>query len=98
MNADELALYEKAIDALINIAFDKIIDINNKQKLKFHDDLVSLVDKMLDLKQKEAAELSDHQKTVISRKIDVVDNAIDTAVYELYNLTADEIKIVDGKK
>jgi len=51
---------------------------------------------MLDLKQKEAAELSDYLKTVITRKIDVVDKAIDTAVYELYNLTAEEIKVRVG--
>jgi len=61
-----------------------------------HDDIVSLVDKILDLKQKEAAELSDHLKTVITRQIDAVDKAIDTAVYELYNLTAEEIKIVES--
>jgi len=61
-----------------------------------HDALVSLVDKMLDLKQKEAAEVSDHLKTVITRQIDAIDKAIDTAVYELYNLTAEEIKIVES--
>jgi adenine-specific DNA-methyltransferase len=76
----------------------KIIDISNKQEIKAHNNLVSLVDKMLDLKQKEAAELSDHLKTIITRQIDAVDKAIDTAVYELYNLTADEIKIVEGKE
>jgi len=70
------------------------IDIKyDKEK---HDNLVSLVDEMLDLKQKEAAELSDYLKTVITRKIDVVDKAIDTAVYELYNLTAEEIKVRVG--
>ncbi|GBU28146.1 hypothetical protein R84B8_01704 [Treponema sp. R8-4-B8] len=51
---------------------------------------------MLDLKQKEAAKLSDHLKTVISRQINAVDKAIDTAVYELYNLTEDEIKVVES--
>ena len=76
----------------------KIIDINNKQELNAHDKLVSLVDKMLDLKQKEADEVSEHLKTVIIRQIDAVDKAIDTAVYELYNLTDDEIKVVEGKE
>jgi len=74
----------------------KMIDENNNYEKKLHDDIVMLVDKMLDLKQKEAAELSDHLKTVITRQIDAVDKAIDTAVYELYNLTADEIKVIEG--
>jgi adenine-specific DNA-methyltransferase len=76
----------------------KVIDKNNQSELYAHDNLVSLVDKMLDLKQKEAAEKSDHLKTVVTRQIDSVDKAIDTAVYGLYGLTEDEIKVVEGKK
>jgi len=75
----------------------KMLDKNNNSEKKLHDNIVILVDKMLDLKQKEAAELSEHLKTVITRQIDAVDKAIDTAVYELYNLTAEEIKVVEGK-
>jgi type I restriction-modification system DNA methylase subunit len=75
-------------------AFD-LSQITDKTK---HDNLVLLVDKMLDLKQKEASELSVHLKTVITRQIDAIDKAIDTAVYELYNLTEDEIKVVEGEK
>jgi adenine-specific DNA-methyltransferase len=74
----------------------KIVDKSNKSEIQAHDNLVTLVDKMLDFKKKEAAELSDHLKTVISRQIDSIDKAIDTAVYELYNLSGDEIKVVEG--
>jgi adenine-specific DNA-methyltransferase len=74
----------------------KIIDKNNKKVLNTHDALVSLVDKMLDLKKKEAVEPNQQLKTMISRQIDSVDKAIDTAVYQLYNLTNDEIKVVEG--
>jgi hypothetical protein len=35
---------------------------------------------------------------MISRQIDGIDKAIDTAVYGLYNLTEDEIKVVEGKE
>ena len=73
-------------------------DLSVKADKAKHDNLVSLVDTMLDLRQKEAAELSDHQKTIITRKIDAVDMAIDKAVYELYNLTEDEIKVVEGRE
>jgi hypothetical protein len=68
--------------------------IPNKTK---HDNLVSLVDKMLELKQKEAAEPNQQLKTMIARQIGGVDKAIDAAVYELYNLSEDEIKTVEGE-
>jgi hypothetical protein len=74
------------------------LDLSVKADKTKHDNLVSLVNKMLELKKKEAAELSEHLKTVITRQIDAVDKAIDTAVYGLYNLTDDEIKIVEGKE
>jgi len=45
--------------------------------------------------KKEATEIIDHQKMVITRQIAAVDKAIDTTVYELYNLTAEEVKIVE---
>jgi hypothetical protein len=61
-----------------------------------HNHIVKLVDKMLELKQKEADEKNQQLKTMVSRQIEGVDKAIDTAVYELYNLTEDEIKVVEG--
>jgi hypothetical protein len=51
---------------------------------------------MLELKQKEAAEPNQQLKTMISRQIEGVGKAIDSAVYGLYNLTEDEIKMVEG--
>ena len=62
-----------------------------------HDLFVSLVDKMLELKRKEASEPNQDVKTMIVRQIEGVDKAIDTAVYALYDLTEDEIKVVEGK-
>jgi hypothetical protein len=73
-----------------------IINLSQKTEKTKHDNLVSLVDKILELKQKEAAEKNQQLKTMISRQIDGVDKAIDTAVYGLYNLTEDEIKVVEG--
>jgi hypothetical protein len=82
-------------DALLGMPIPSL-DLSQKPDKAKHDALVSLVDKMLDLKQKEAAEKSEHLKTIITRQIDVVDKAIDTAVYELFDLTADEIIIIEG--
>jgi hypothetical protein len=40
---------------------------------------------------------SDFDKTSITRKIEATDRQIDELVYELYGLTEEEIKIVEGK-
>jgi hypothetical protein len=68
-----------------------ILNLSRKTDKARHDALVSLVEQILDLKKKEAAEPNQQLKTMISRQIDSVDKAIDTAVYILYNLTDDEI-------
>ncbi len=40
---------------------------------------------------------NDHNKNLIQRQIDYTDSEIDKLVYELYGLTEDEIKIVEGE-
>ena len=50
---------------------------------------------MLELKKQEAAEPNRELKTMIARQIEGVDKAIDTAVYGLYGLKEDEIKLVN---
>ncbi len=37
------------------------------------------------------------EKEMIQREIESTDQAIDSLVYELYGLTEEEIKIVEGK-
>jgi type II restriction/modification system DNA methylase subunit YeeA len=37
-----------------------------------------------------------HEKTILQRQIDATDKQIDNLVYELYGLTEEEIKIVEG--
>lgn len=38
-----------------------------------------------------------HDKELIERRISATDKQIDSLVYELYGLTEDEIKIVEGR-
>jgi hypothetical protein len=38
----------------------------------------------------------DHEKTLLSRQVEATDTAIDKLVFELYGLTKEEIKIVEG--
>jgi type I restriction-modification system DNA methylase subunit/predicted type IV restriction endonuclease len=66
---------------------------NQKQRL-----LVTLVASMLDIRQKLPLARTDHEKTIIQRQIDSIDQRIDELVYELYCLTEDEIKTVEGEK
>ncbi len=57
--------------------------------------MVSLVERMLELYKQLAAAQTAHAKTNLQRQIDATDAQIDKLVYELYELTPDEIKIVE---
>ena len=61
-----------------------------------HDKMVNYVSSMLDLHKKLPLAKTDHEKTIIQRQIDGTDRRIDELVYELYGLTEEEIKIVEG--
>jgi len=50
---------------------------------------------MLNLNKQLAEAKTDHEKTLIQRQIDATDNQIDKLVYELYDLTPEEIVIVE---
>jgi adenine-specific DNA-methyltransferase len=64
---------------------------------KTQNEFALLADKMLELKSREYAEQNPQAKKIISRQINGIDKAIDTAVYKLYQLEPDEIKIVEGE-
>jgi len=63
-----------------------------------HDQLVSLVEKMLELHKETAEAKNPQQKTILERQINATDQAIDTLVYELYGLTAEEIALVEASQ
>jgi hypothetical protein len=63
-----------------------------------HDYLVKLVTHMLDLHKRLATVLDPHGKTVLKRQIEAIDEEIDKVVYGLYDLTAEEIEIVENRK
>jgi hypothetical protein len=50
---------------------------------------------MLDLHTQHAAARTAHDKTALQRQIDATDSPIDRLAYDLYGLTADEIRIVE---
>ena len=52
----------------------------------------------IDLHARLAAEGVPHEKAALQRRIDITDKQIDALVYELYGLTEEEIRIVEGRK
>ena len=60
-----------------------------------HDKMVALVERMLALHQKLAAAAIPADKKLYQRQIEATDRQIDALVYELYDLTEAEIKIVE---
>jgi hypothetical protein len=61
-----------------------------------HDRMVSHVQRALDLHQKMQATTGEAARGRLLREINVIDEQIDQLVYELYGLTKDEIRIVEG--
>ena len=59
--------------------------------------MVGFVETMLTLHKQIAKAKTAHDKTVIQRQIDEIDRQIDRLVYELYDLTEEEIRIVNGE-
>lgn len=75
----------------------RTIDFNNKDDKKMHGRMVELVEVMLKLnKELHEQKLSERDREALERRIDYTDREIDKLVYKLYNLTDDEIKIVEG--
>lgn len=72
------------------------IDFSDKTDKAIHDRMVSLVDDMLNLNKKLPSAKTDLEKTALKRRIDYTDREIDKLVYRLYDLTDDEIAIVEG--
>ncbi|MBI5031378.1 MAG: Eco57I restriction-modification methylase domain-containing protein [Chloroflexi bacterium] len=61
-----------------------------------HDKMVALVTQMLDLHKRLAATQTVHDRDLLQRQIAATDSQIDMLVYELYGLTEEEIKVVEG--
>ncbi len=75
----------------------RLIDFSAPADVARHDQMVQLVERMLDLHKRLAAAQSPHDKTQLQRQIEATDKQIDALVYELYGLTDEEIRIVEGE-
>lgn len=71
------------------------IDFADAKDKARHDKIVRLANDMLDLHKRLQAAKTPNEKTRLERQISATDKQIDALVYELYDLTAEEIKIVE---
>jgi len=76
----------------------RTIDFNNPDDKAKHDKMVKLVDRMLDLHKRLAKAKVPAEKTRIQRQITTTDHQIDNLVYSLYDLTKEEVSIVEGRE
>ncbi|NLV27374.1 MAG: N-6 DNA methylase [Methanomicrobiales archaeon] len=71
------------------------IDFNNPQDIEYHEKMVALVTRMLDLNKQLSLSRLSNEKDLIQRQIEGTDKAIDVLVYDLYELTEDEVRIIE---
>ena len=71
------------------------IDINNADDVIKHDSLVGLVERMSELHKKKAGEDNPDTSRLIETQNRATDRQIDRLVYDLYDLTPEEINIVE---
>ena len=90
---EALAQIKRGHLAQLPITLPNLSDPTDKA---LHDRMVELVEQMLSLHKQLASAKTAHEKTILHRQIDATDRQIDLLVYELYGLTEEEIKIVEG--
>ena len=85
----EIRIYELAALPI------KTIDFSNKDEVTAHDQIVSSVDQLLQLNKDLQAETLESKREQIKRKIDHFEDKINELVYKLYDLTEEEIAIIE---
>lgn len=74
------------------------IDFDNPDDVALHDKMVMLVERMLELNEKKAREKNPQLLRQIETQLETTDRRIDRIVYRLYDLTEEEIALVEGGK
>ncbi|KAF5435465.1 Type I restriction-modification system, DNA methylase subunit [Candidatus Methanophagaceae archaeon] len=74
----------------------RAIDFSNPEEVAQHDKLVALVENMLELQKKYHETRMEIDKGLYEQQIRIVDAQIDRLVYDLYGLTEEEVKVVEG--
>lgn len=72
------------------------IDFTSPTDVALHDKMVTLVESMLSLHEKQATEKNPNTLRMLATEITATDRRIDHLVYELYDLTEEEIALVEA--
>ena len=73
------------------------IDFSDPADKARHDKMVTLVDRMLEMnKKKHSGKLAPSELDCLERETNSTDAQIDNLVYELYGISDDERKIIEG--
>ena len=75
----------------------KKIDFTNKSEKSLHDEIVQLVTTMLQLQQQKQTSTLPNQVQQLAQRIAYTDDKINEKVYELYGLSAEEVKLIENK-
>jgi len=95
--AQKFPVLSVAKNAILQLPIHRV-DFNNPAAKKIYDDLVALVGKMLELNKRLAPIRNTpcNERDELLREINRTDKEIDNLVYDLYGLTEDERKIIEG--
>ena len=72
------------------------IDFGNDEDRTRHDRIVASVNKMQQLHRRLAETKLAHEKSMLTQRIDEIDESVDREVYQLYGLTPREIELVES--
>jgi hypothetical protein len=74
----------------------RVIEMANTSDKAYHARMFLLVEQLLTLHRQSAAAKAPGEQARLQRQIDANDRQIDRLVYDLYGLTEEEIRIVEG--
>ena len=72
------------------------LNLAQKEDKGLHDSIVNLSKQMCTLISEQALSTGDHSKIKFERQISPIDNEINQQIYKLYNLTVEEINIIEN--
>ncbi len=73
------------------------IDLNDKILLNTYSTIISLVDQMIATQKSLQIAQIEQDKVLLNQQFEILNKKIDKLVYELYGLTEEEIKVVEGE-
>ena len=79
--------------AQLPIALPNLANLEDKDH---YDLMINLVDTMLSLRKQLHEARTPHEQIGLKRRIEATDRQIDALVCELYELTKEEIRLIDG--